>query len=294
MTLPKENLIREMSKSQIDVRSDDTGIGVLRGHFAKFNEWTEINSAWEGRFLERVAPGAFKKTLSESKDKIRVLYDHGKDPNIGNKPLGPLREVGEDDEGAYYEVPLLDTAYNRDLLPALKQGLLGASFRFSVVAEDYDQKPRRSDINPNGLPERTIREARLYELGPVTFPAYSGATASVRSGTDDAILRMLMDRPDRLKEILDRERTRREPNVTVTYGRYPEASLDVATTSGNDSTASEAERAEPTLESEPSEATTHSTIEESEPPEATTPEPGVVNTPRFNSREEWLEWISKI
>jgi len=44
-----------------------------------------------------------------------------------------------------------------------------------------NDKPERSDYNPDALPERTIHEVELFEFGPVTFPAYAGATAGVRS-----------------------------------------------------------------------------------------------------------------
>ena len=48
---------------------------------------------------------------------MRVLFEHGMDPQIGNKVLGPIEDLGEDKRGAYYTVPLLDTSYNRDLAP---------------------------------------------------------------------------------------------------------------------------------------------------------------------------------
>jgi len=68
-------------------RSDDDGRPpILRGHFAVFDEWTEINSLFEGRFLERFAPGAFQKTLRENK-RLRVLFQHGHDPELGDKPI---------------------------------------------------------------------------------------------------------------------------------------------------------------------------------------------------------------
>ena len=34
------------------------------------------------------------------------------------------------------------------------------------------------------FPERMIRETQVFEFGPVTFPAYEGASAGVRSLTD--------------------------------------------------------------------------------------------------------------
>jgi hypothetical protein len=114
---------------------------------------------------------------------MRVLLEHGRDPQIGNKPLGPIRSLFEDRVGAFYEVDLLDTAYVRDLIPGLAAGVYGASFRFSVndSGERWDNHPSRSEHNPDGLPERTITEARVYEFGPVTFGAYATATAGVRA-----------------------------------------------------------------------------------------------------------------
>ena len=46
----------------------------------------------------------------------------------------------------------------------------------------------RSAHNPKGLPERTILEARVYEFGPVNFPAYSDATSQLGKAGADACL----------------------------------------------------------------------------------------------------------
>lgn len=171
---------------QTATRADDdeeAGDGtLLHGHFAVFDEWTEIDSYFEGHFMERLAPGAFRKTFRENRDAIKVLFQHGMDPQIGDKPLGPIDDLREDETGAYYEVPLLDAPYVRDdILPGLRAGLYGASFRFQVMREEFETEPDPSDANPSGLPERTIKELRLFEFGPVTFPAYQSATAGVRA-----------------------------------------------------------------------------------------------------------------
>jgi HK97 family phage prohead protease len=156
----------------------------LFGHFSRFNEWAEISSAFEGNFLERVAPGAFAHTLAHDRGRIRVLFQHGRDPQTGDKVLGIPTTLREDEQGGAYEVPLLDTTYNRDLTPGLRAGSYGASFRFRVTREHVVQSPDASSYNPTALPERTIQEAKVMEFGPVTFPAYEGATAGVRSLTD--------------------------------------------------------------------------------------------------------------
>jgi HK97 family phage prohead protease len=78
----------------------------LFGHFSVFNRWTEIDSWIEGHFMERIAPGAFKKTFREKTPK--VLFQHGMDPQIADQPIASVRELREDDEGAYFEARLLD------------------------------------------------------------------------------------------------------------------------------------------------------------------------------------------
>src|SRR5262245_8203787 len=100
--MPRENLYR-MVLPGCAVRATDEG-RTLTGHFNKFHEWTEINSVREGNFMERFAPGAFAKTFQESRDSIKVLFQHGRDPQIGDKPLGPIRDLREDEIGPYYEV----------------------------------------------------------------------------------------------------------------------------------------------------------------------------------------------
>jgi HK97 family phage prohead protease len=172
----------------------DGGMPTLYGHFAVWGEWAEIDSAYEGRFKESLARGAFERSMRERRDQIRVLFQHGSDPFVGNKPLGPIQELREDAKGAGYVAPMLDTSYNRDLIPGLEAGLYGASFRFRTLREEYVEKPRVSAHNPDRLPERTLREVELYELGPVTFGAYSGATAGVR-GADSSPLAPRRGRP---------------------------------------------------------------------------------------------------
>lgn len=182
--LPQENLLRGRVSGIALRAAGDEGEAdgpVMAGHFAVFNQWTEINS-WEGNFLEKFAPGAFKRTIKNNRSKMKVLFQHGYDYVIGDKPLGPIVDLREDSEGAYYEVPLLDAAYVREeVLPGLEAELYGASFRFRVIEEVINEEPDPSDHNPHALPERVVTEAHVVEFGPVTFPAYEGASAGLRS-----------------------------------------------------------------------------------------------------------------
>lgn len=211
MDAPRENLVRACRAGLASRATEARASGsegpadgrTLYGHFTPFNVWSEIHSYFEGDFLERTVAGAFSKTIAENRANVRVLYDHGYDPQLGNKPLGPIDALREESEGPYYEVPLLDTDYNRGfLIPALSSDppVLGASYRFNAVREEWDDDPGTSDHNPKGLPERTIKEVRLLEFGPVTFPAFPEATAKVRSLTDHYRNLDLRTSPDRAAE----------------------------------------------------------------------------------------------
>lgn len=180
-----DNLLRALADPGAAQFSTSTDGNTLFGHFAIFNEWTRIESAYEGTFMERIAPGAFTGTFADRGESIRVLYDHGKDPSVGNKPLGVPTILSEDQRGAFYQVELFDTAYVNELRPALEAGQLGASFRFSVIDETWTTPSIATAHNPERLEERTITKVALYEFGPVTFPAYESATAGLRSSTDD-------------------------------------------------------------------------------------------------------------
>lgn len=179
----------------VELREDPAaGDGnTLFGHFSAFDVWYEVNDWMEGNFMERVAPGAFKRTFRERAGQIKVLFDHGHDPSLGNKPLGVPAVLREDEIGPYYEVPLLDTSYNRDLIPGLRAGAYGASFRFRVTNERWVEPKKANDYNPKALPERTITDTDVYEFGPVTFPASPAASAGLRSMTGEFADRLLND-----------------------------------------------------------------------------------------------------
>ena len=240
MAPPRENLYRADFTPNLELRESEDGTPTLFGHFARFNEWTKIHSIWEGSFMERVAPGAFKKTITENRQNMRVLYNHGHDV-LGNQVLGAIEDLREDDEGAYYEVDLFRSVPDL-IMDGLRARQYGASFRFNVLREEFNRKPAKSKANPDGLPERTILEAKVSEFGPVTFPAYQGATAGVRSLSDEFLLGRFVNDPDRLLEIVnalkerstttDTTTTEPEPSEATTPTKAGKPERSVATTPG--------------------------------------------------------------
>ena len=108
---------------------------VLEMRFAIFDRWQEINSPSEGgRFLERLSPGVFRKSLKESFAGIRAVLSHGKDPSLGSTVLGKIETIREEANGAIARVNLFRSVPG--LLDGLRAGVYGASFRGERVPID--------------------------------------------------------------------------------------------------------------------------------------------------------------
>lgn len=169
---PRDDLFRMLNNAD-ELRFGGEDGNTLVGYGAVFNEPTRIDS-WEGTFDEVIAPGAFRKTIAERGAAVKVLYDHGFDPSIGNKPIATVETLEEDDNGLMLRAEFIDRPYAEDIKAAVEAGAIdGMSFRFNVVKDEWDES--------GDVPLRTLREVKLLELGPVTFPAYSATTAGVRS-----------------------------------------------------------------------------------------------------------------
>ena len=219
LVLPRENLFRavyainpvqtNLSPVQaVRARDDDEGDGrTLELQWFVANRWTEIDSWFEGRFMERIAPGAATKTIRENRANMRILLQHGRDPQLGDKPIAPIDLVEENDLGGYAEGRLFD-GLDPLVVEGLRAGVYGASFRFRVLRDEIVEEPEASEDNPNGLPERTIKEMAVQEFGPVTWGAYSEASAGVRSITDEMYFGALRGMPaERLREVAQFWRT---------------------------------------------------------------------------------------
>lgn len=186
MKAPKNNVCRSAA---FELR--DQGVGgdgfTLEGYAAVFGSPTRIDS-WEGNFDEVIARGSFAKTISERKPVLQ--FDHGHDIATGSVPIGAIEQLREDDHGLFVQARLHDNARVEPIRQAIQSGAIdGMSFRFRVLREDWS--------HDGDLPQRTIREVELFELGPVVFPAYEATQVGVRSLLadlgDDERLRLLAD-----------------------------------------------------------------------------------------------------
>lgn len=151
-------------------KSDD-GL-TLDGYAAVFDEWTDIEDHL-GTYRERIAPGAFKRTLGMRAPVLQ--FDHGSHPLIGSLPLGRITSISEDAHGLRVKARLSDNWLVQPVRDAIRDGgISGMSFRFRIVDDEWT-------MSRDGVEERTVREVELYEVGPVVFPAYEQTSVGVRS-----------------------------------------------------------------------------------------------------------------
>ncbi|MEU0991939.1 HK97 family phage prohead protease [Streptomyces sp. NPDC005953] len=228
-------------------RSDeDDGEGdgrTLAGYAAVFGQDTEIDS-WEGRFVETIRKGAFKKTIRES---VPVMqFDHGRHPLIGSLPIGSITDLREDDQGLHVEGRISDNWLMEPVRDAIAEGSVnGMSFRFEVVREEWRDannklvKPEEVlDLlwmpGDRGPLRRELIEIRCRELGPVVFPAYAGTSISVRARdmaaglvhNDDVTrrIRQSLARDAAVPQVSDDPELRREVAAALLFGDEQQAS----------------------------------------------------------------------
>jgi HK97 family phage prohead protease len=154
--------------SQFDLKPKSRDI---HGTAIVFNEKTLIG----GRFYELIIPDAI--SLKLLKQDIRCLFNHDQNLIIGRTTSGTLK-LTKTNSALEYDVTVPNTHTGNDLLENLRlKNITGSSFTF-VVDEDGDIWSKL----PNGKSLRTITKIKfLYDVSPVTFPAYPTTMVGLRS-----------------------------------------------------------------------------------------------------------------
>lgn len=154
---------------EIRVNESDGGI-MIEGHAAVFDSWSETLGGIFP-FREIVRKGAFNESIG--KDDIRALFNH--DPNyvLGRNRAGTL-ELVEDEIGLRVRITPPDTQWARDIVTSIRRGDINQmSIGFMVEDDDW-----RSE---SGMDVREIRKVQLFDVSPVTFPAYTTTDVGVRA-----------------------------------------------------------------------------------------------------------------
>lgn len=143
---------------------------VIEGYAAVFDSWSE-SLGGNDPFIEKVCKGAFEQTIQE--DDIRALFNH--DPNyvLGRNKAGTL-SLQEDDKGLLVRITPPNTQWAKDLLVSIARGdITQMSFGFTVELDRWSYE--------EGKDVRELLKVRLFDVSPVTFPAYTQTECGLRS-----------------------------------------------------------------------------------------------------------------
>ncbi len=162
---------KELRFMPLEIRSDGddeekkaVGLGII------YDEWTELFPG----FKERILRGAVKNDKT-----VKSFFNHDPSMVLSTTRSKPALELNDTEKGLEYASPIPPTSYGKDLIVNLERGnVKGSSFAFSV-----SEKGAKT-WEDEGTIYREISKLHLYEIGPVTSPAYLATSANLRSAEE--------------------------------------------------------------------------------------------------------------
>lgn len=166
------NLATRSGKVTIEKRAD--GQRYITGYAAVFyiegDPATEYELGWG--VVERINPAAFNRAIAEQHD-ARALFNH--DPNyvLGRVSAGTV-SLSVDSFGLRYEIPVdeQDPDHLKVVRKIERGDIDGSSFGMIPKSPKYTEQEE--------FVVREIMDVDLFDVSPVTFPAYQGTSAGLR------------------------------------------------------------------------------------------------------------------
>lgn len=162
--MEKQNKERRFFKAT-ELRAVDGDSPKIVGYAAVFGERSDNL----GDFYEVIEPGAFADSIKT--DDIRALWNHDSNLVLGRNKSGTL-EVSEDKQGVRVEIEPPEWA--KPQMETIRRGDVDQmSFGFRTIEDRWE--------TVDGKNVRTLIKASLFDVSPVTFPAYPQTEVAVRS-----------------------------------------------------------------------------------------------------------------
>jgi uncharacterized protein len=178
--MPAKQSNRELRRVGIapKVATREGKTDVIQGYGAVYYDPADEGSEYRlwSDMAERIRPGAFDRAVRE--DDVRGLFNHESSEILGRTTNNTL-VLSVDSKGLRYEITPPDTQAGRDAVTLLRRGDVdGSSFQFEPLRVTWEEQ-KRADGSMVYI--RWLEDVKLYDVGPVTFPAYQSATSGVRS-----------------------------------------------------------------------------------------------------------------
>jgi len=170
---------RTFETDNIEIRQADNGGKYISGYAVVYN----VRSNPLGGFREMFLPGSFRDSLGGD---IRALWQHKTDKPLGRTSAGTL-QLREDDKGVWFELLLPNNSVGRDAEESIRRrdvDQMSFGFRVPKGGDDW--------IDEIGeLPLRMVRTSQLFEVSPVTFPAYEETSVEIVRSAPEWVQRAL-------------------------------------------------------------------------------------------------------
>lgn len=182
MTICRRQLPLELRGIKLEKRAGEgSGLPQIRGTAAVY--YSEANKAGTQYRLyadvfERIRPGAFDKAVG--RDDVRALQNHDARLILGRSVAKTLT-LSLEPHGLDYLIDTPDTQAGRDTVVAIERGdITGSSFAFRVEVGGENWSEEKT---AEGVPYyvRDVNAVELFDVGPVTYPAYTATAAGTRS-----------------------------------------------------------------------------------------------------------------
>lgn len=157
-----------------EIRTKDDGH--IEGHAAVFNQEYVLWDSPSYRVVEKIKPGTFQRSIKEKQD-VRALFNH--DPNhLLGRTAAETLSISEDKDGLYFDCKPPATQLGRDLAVLIsRRDITGCSFSFIATKEVVTEEKNGDQI----VRTREIQDCDVFDVGPVTYPAYTGTDVNARS-----------------------------------------------------------------------------------------------------------------
>ena len=146
---------------------------VIGGIAAVINSVTDL-----GYFEEVIEQGAFDNALSKEYD-IRCLFNHEAELILGRTTAGTCSVfVNGDGNLEYTWIPDYENPTHMSVVRSIMRGdITQSSFAFTIKEQSWSESEKYGSMGKRSI--RTIED--LYDVSPVTYPAYQDTEADARS-----------------------------------------------------------------------------------------------------------------
>lgn len=153
--------------SKPEIRKIDGELTKIIGYAVR---WDQLSLPIFGMFREQFRKGAFTNHMSD----VFASWQHDSREVLGRTPN--TLQLLEDDVGLRYEITT--PSWADKYIETIERGdVRGSSFIFRSIKDEWNETDPEMAI-------RTVIEAELIEVSPVTRPAYPQSSVGVRSAED--------------------------------------------------------------------------------------------------------------